>query len=248
MDTAIVTDRDAAGTSHQLLASMEAWHFWFHGRDLLVRTLLRRWVADEGGLMLDVGSGTGWFAARLAESGRDVIALDRQVDSDTESTPAIEGDVEFLPLASDSLRVVLARDVLEHVDDARALLECHRVLQPGGILIVLVPGWPSLWSDRDIRAGHLRRYRRAQLRDVLERSGFGVLDLRGYQFLLLPVILVSRAITRRRGEAQLISEESPSRTVNRIFRFLNSIEARAAAYPRLRLPTGSTLVAVCERV
>ena len=83
---------------------------------------------------------------------------------------------------------VLARDVLEHVDDDAALGECPRALRPGGLLVVLVPAWPALWSDRDVRAGHLRRYRRRGLRKLVESAGFTVAELRGYQFVLLPAI------------------------------------------------------------
>ena len=40
-------------------------------------------------------------------------------------------------------------DVLEHIDDDRGMLaEMHRVLAPGGTLLVTVPAFPFLWGPR----------------------------------------------------------------------------------------------------
>ena len=73
------------------------------------------------------------------------------------------------------------------------------MLRPGGLLVVLVPAWPALWSDRDERAGHLRRYRSRGLRELVESAGFAVVEQRGYQFVLLPAIAANRVASNRWG-------------------------------------------------
>ena len=52
------------------LARMEGDHFWFAGRDRLVQELLDRHPVEPDGVVVDLGSGTGRFARRLAAAGR----------------------------------------------------------------------------------------------------------------------------------------------------------------------------------
>ena len=66
-------------------------------------------------------------------------------------------------------------DVLEHLsDDDRALSEVHRILKPGGALILSVPAYQHLWSAHDEALHHFRRYEKAGLNQVLRRAGFDV--------------------------------------------------------------------------
>lgn len=63
------------------------------------------------------------------------------VTADLESPLAdIHFDVQQIPLADDSVDVVICNHILEHVaDDRKALRELHRILKPGGWGIVLSP-------------------------------------------------------------------------------------------------------------
>jgi SAM-dependent methyltransferase len=70
-------------------------------------------------------------------------------------------DVQRLNLPSDSVDVILLSHVLEHVDDdALALREMHRVLVPGGMLVVQVPlGRKEVTDDEKLHTPALRRAR-----------------------------------------------------------------------------------------
>ncbi|RYB96738.1 class I SAM-dependent methyltransferase [Nocardioides glacieisoli] len=229
------------------LARMEGDHFWFAGRDRLVHELLDRHPVEPDGVVVDLGSGTGRFARRLAAAGRAVVAVDRSPGRDGPVGATVAADGERLPLADGSVATVLARDVLEHLDDVAALGECARVLRPGGLLVVLVPAWPVLWSDRDERAGHLRRYRGRGLRALVESAGFTVVEQRGYQFLLLPAIAANRVASSRWGPRVVDREETPPVWLNRLLTSVNTWEAGLARRRWSRPPTGSTLVLVARR-
>ncbi|HEX2700465.1 MAG TPA: class I SAM-dependent methyltransferase [Acidimicrobiales bacterium] len=225
------------------LAEMEDWHFWFVGRDELVVALLDRLAPS--GLLVDVGCGTGAFAARLAEErATPVVALDHACPARSGAAAAALADAERLPLRDGAAAVVLARDVLEHVDDGVALAECRRVLRPDGMLVALVPAWPRLWSERDVGAGHRRRYTRPSLRRVLSGAGFRVHELRGYQLALLPALALSRAASRWRPTSLLRAEVSPPRRLNAALGAVNRAEAGLARRRWLRPPVGSTLAVV----
>ncbi len=233
-------------TTGQRLAELEPTHFWFAGRDELIGNLLARFGAI--GPVLDIGCGSGSFARRLQRQGVGVVALDHELHrGEPPRVPGIAGDALRLPFRSGSAATVLLRDVLEHVDDGKSLDECARVLGRGGLLVAMVPAWPALWSCRDERAGHRRRYTRSTLLRPLRARGFDVLEVRGYQFALLPLLVTSRIAARRRGLAQLRTEDHPPGPVNALFARINRAEASLARIRWPRPPVGSTLVAVARR-
>jgi SAM-dependent methyltransferase len=88
-------------------------------------------------------------------------------------------DARHLPFDDGGFDVVIAAEVLEHIDeDATAIAELCRVLRPGGLLAVTVPRW---WPERvcwalsseyhNVPGGHVRIYRRSDLAERLRRSG-----------------------------------------------------------------------------
>jgi SAM-dependent methyltransferase len=130
--------------------------------------------------VLNAGAGQGSFSLRLAQLGFEVTSID---DSPTAVDvlrarlpgPVALADVTAMPFADESFDAAVLGEVLEHVpDDAGALSEVARVLRPGGVLAVSVPGNPERFGPSDRWAGHLRRYSRRMLIDACEGSGFRV--------------------------------------------------------------------------
>jgi SAM-dependent methyltransferase len=95
------------------------------------------------GVALDAGCGTGRHSAYLAALGHDVIGVDTSaamLARAREKVPRAvfhEADLLDLPLADDSVDLVVSALVLTHLPDlGRALGELVRVLRPGGHLVV----------------------------------------------------------------------------------------------------------------
>ena len=114
---------------------------------------LRRWMTDElralapDAPVLEVGCGDASFTTELAQHSSCVTAIDiaaGQIAENARRFPTItfrQHDVsERLPFADGAFEVVWCSEVLEHLfDPAFALREMHRVLRPGGRLLVTVP-------------------------------------------------------------------------------------------------------------
>jgi SAM-dependent methyltransferase len=90
-----------------------------------------------GPLLLDVGGGTGNYAAALRDEGWQPIVCDRSPDmlarAAAKGLETVEADAQALPFADASFDAVICVSMLHHVDDrSRALAEQRRVLRPGG--------------------------------------------------------------------------------------------------------------------
>lgn len=95
-------------------------------------------------VVLDVGCGTGWFAAGLGRARPDVtvVGLDLSAGMLGKATEAgasrlVQGDATRLPFADSSIDVVVGRGVLHHLPDPlAALVEWRRVVTPDGAVVL----------------------------------------------------------------------------------------------------------------
>ncbi|WP_246081675.1 class I SAM-dependent methyltransferase [Nocardioides litoris] len=158
-----MVDRDAVRaqyrTEEHLAVRTTVWHPTADGRDPATEALAAV-VAATPRSYVEVGCGTGMFAARVADALPDaaVLALDqseRMVElTASRGLEARVADVQDLPLPDDSVDVVAALWMLYHVPDLdRALGEVRRVLRPGGTFVVVTNGDAHLAALRTEAGG-----------------------------------------------------------------------------------------------
>lgn len=110
---------------------------------------------------IDLGCGTGAYAAYLKEQGLSVMGVDisakmlavaRRKASD--DATFIQSDLVHLPLPSERFDLAICNVVLEFVPDPEAVLsEGYRILKPGGHLVAGLIGKHSPWAERYARRG-----------------------------------------------------------------------------------------------
>lgn len=176
------------------LARLEDAHWWYRER----RRILARLVSGmTPGRALDIGAAGGGNTRVLIEHGWDAVALEYTQEgalaAAVRSVPVMRADATELPLESGSLDLVMAFDLLEHlVDDDACVQEVHRLIRPGAPFLVAVPVDPRLWSEHDVAVGHVRRYRREEILDLLRRNGFEIERRFAWNVLLRPVVRLRR--------------------------------------------------------
>jgi arsenite methyltransferase len=125
-----------------------------------------------GERVLDIGSGPGMLACEMAEDvgatgsvdgldpSESMLAIARRRAAAAATTARVDfavGDAASLPYGDAAFDAVVTTQVYEYLDDVpAALAEVHRVLRPGGRLLVLDTDWDSIvWHASD--AQRMRR-------------------------------------------------------------------------------------------
>ncbi len=168
--------------------------------------------SGPGARVLDCGCGSGGYVRLLRrELGVEALGMEYLAEKVAEAkrhpdvAPYVtQGDIQQMPYTTASFDAVLLNEVIEHVpDETRSLGEIHRLLKPGGRLIVFapnrrypfethgvylrgrdtkVPPWIPLIPYVPLPLGKLvfrywaRNYWPYQLRALLRRAGFTILD------------------------------------------------------------------------
>ena len=98
---------------------------------------------------------------------------------------------------------VVACEVMEHVqDDAAFLQKLRSLLSPSGQLILSVPSRMKYWSVHDEIVGHLRRYEKDQLIQLLKNNGFSHIEVLSYGFPFINVLRWLRVLLAKKQEAR----------------------------------------------
>lgn len=128
----------------------------------------------KGKDVLEVGLGYGTIAQRLAESGAQYTGLDiadgpvamakHRLSQAGLPGDAKQGSILDAPFADASFDVIVTIGCLHHTGDlAKAISECHRILRPGGRMIVMLYYAYSYRRWIQARAETLRYFWRERL-------------------------------------------------------------------------------------
>jgi 2-polyprenyl-3-methyl-5-hydroxy-6-metoxy-1,4-benzoquinol methylase len=170
-------------------------------------------------MLLDLGAGTGAFAAVMQESGWTVSALepDEQARKKAASLYALrlEDSSKLFEIEEDKFDAITLWHVIEHVHSLHQYLDqLRKILKPGGIIFIAVPNYTSydadlyqeFWAAYDTPR-HLYHFSPAAMQNLLQSKG---LQLKAIKPMWFDSFYVS-----------LLSEKYKSRRSNLIKGFLN---------------------------
>lgn len=236
--------------------SLEKNHFWFKARRDMILQLLRYLQIPSEAKIADVGCSGGILIETLQQAGyQDIWGIDM-------SEQAIEhcqaqgimttlvGRAEKTNFLDEQFNVVIASDILEHIEDEEAaLIEWRRILKFGGKLIIFVPAFNFLWSGHDEKNFHFRRYTKSSLLSALQKAGFLNLKTSYWNFFLFFISVIqwlSNKILRKKshkvGDDRLF--ELPH-SINAILTQVIKCENRLLRF--ISFPLGLSVYTLCEK-
>lgn len=174
--------------------------------------------------VLEIGSATGAFAARLKQLGFEIIA------SDAEAAPLAAAEArglkcrqfdasELFPFARDTFHGLFMGELIEHLFDTEQLLnECRRVLRPGGVLVLTTPNLATIQDRLRLLIGlsprqvnplheylslHIRPFTASSMKIALGHCGFRNVEVKSNY-------VVWRFKRRRRWQSRLLAKVLPT--------------------------------------
>lgn len=238
--------------TYEAEAEAEERHWWFVGRRQLFARVVRRLNLPKDARILEAGTSTGTNLRLLGELGYDHV---QGVDVSDEAIRycaakqlgnVTKGDLCQLPFAAGVFDLVIASDVIEHLDDDRqATREILRVLKPGGHALITVPAFPCLWGRQDVVSHHKRRYRKRGLRQLFADAELECLDAFHFNYLLfLPIWIARKAISWLRIPVRSEFDVNTS-LINRLLTWVFRLDVWSARV--IRPPFGVSILALCRK-
>ena len=239
----------------------------FGGRKIrILRYVLEHTAENQTPRLLDVGAQFGALAIYATQVGCRVAALDYGMYAKAFREAVADRGVDYrecdlgrerLPFGDNSFDFATYTDVIEHhaFSPKRVLAEIHRVLVPGGRLILATPNHASIYNriklcfgrsvndefdyffsttrDAITYPGHHREFTRTEIRSALEQTDFRVLECRVIDDDLESLLNYRRHV----GSTQSISD-------SRDF----AICLLGEIWSKLRMPFGRWIWAVGEKL
>jgi predicted TPR repeat methyltransferase len=199
----VYTFKDFEGSSHRILID-----------------LIRRFTS-HGGTLLDLGAAGGELGAAVRDQFDRTIGFEFEVDRIGQLRgrldQAVIADLETVRRLPKNAKAIVLADILEHLRDPTALLQCVRQsLVDGAQLFVSVPNIANItvrigllfgifeYRERGILdSSHLRFYTMRAIQRELENAGFRIIAIRGSSVPLRLIVPWMPEVLLRIGERLL---------------------------------------------
>lgn len=111
--------------------------------------------------------------------------------------PLFQLDILNCQFEDNIFDIITCLNVLEHIDDdLLALKNIHRILKPGGTVVITVPMGANLYDLYDEVHLHKRRYTIKELKDKINNAGFKIIKLNFFGFFIYPAFYIIKKINK----------------------------------------------------
>ncbi len=240
------------------IAATEQSFWWFRGMDRMLWQFLDASQPEfDGRAACEVGCGTGWVSEGFRKRYPGTPLLSTDLEAEGLHYARARGlhrltlaDIRELPLASSTFGLLLALDVIAHLEAGQerdAFAEFGRVLAPGGILLLRASAFRWLRSLHSEFVCERQRYTLGQIEPLLRANGLELVRSSYANTLLLPIALAKFRLWEPLMGGK---PESGLQSVNPLLNTtLEQFLRLEAAWLRLggRLPVGQSLWVVARK-
>lgn len=218
-------------------------------RDHAIQELKKRLRNKKNPTILEIGCSSGFMLKRIHKAfpeatviGSDVVSEPlHKLAEELPNVPLFRFDLLHCPLPDNSVDAIVILNVLEHIEnDAGALQQIHRILKPGGAVIIEVPAGPHLFDVYDKVLMHYRRYSLSDLLNLATQNRFKIEKKSHLGFFLYPGFrFVKKRNQRLLSQANNIQQQHTQKNIretggNKFFHLLMQTElliGKLISYP-----------------
>lgn len=180
----------------KIRSKLLGWYIWLFGYPDLhsqIRYRAIRSLIDVNRKSIDLGAGRCLLTIPLSKLIRRQVTaiiygkedIDLALIADKRRVlKIIEGDIADLSFIDEKFNQVLVLDVLEHVNDQKAMEQINKIAESGCLLIISVPAknYNNVFSDNFAKnIGHLKDgYNKFELFQLLSLFGFDIINFKPY--------------------------------------------------------------------
>lgn len=146
---------------------------------------------DNHKSILDFGAGNGEYCNRDTQEKVSAVEIDEELRVNlncTSYSTLDEVENRFFDL-------IYSLNVLEHIEDDLSILQqLSTRLEDNGVIKILVPARMELYSEMDRKVGHVRRYEKKELIQLIENANLEYIEHRYFDFIGYFVTLLYKYI------------------------------------------------------
>lgn len=240
-------------TFYKTYFEVEKNHWWFKTRRNILFWLIEKFRNKKNNKfsIFDFGCGSGFLVGELQSLGYDAFGADTSKEAiefglrkGIRNIKVVEADE--MP-SSESLDMILALDVIEHVkDDVNLVVSLERSLKPGGVLMVTVPAYEWMWGVQDEVALHFRRYNMSSLLSLVRNRNFSILKKSYFNtFLFIPIAFVRLVDKLFKIKSRESDFDINNKLVNALFYFVFNLESKL--FKLINFPFGVSILLVLRK-
>ena len=237
---------------YKLHIENEKEHWWYKGRREIISSIISKFVFKNNKLkILDFGAGSGANTIALSHYG-EVYVYEKNENALQLLKKRFEkiSDIFVLDEINENIffDLIIATDVIEHIENDDEIIKFFsKVLKNDGNILITVPAYNFLYTERDKVLGHFRRYNINTLKKKTNKY-FKIIKLSYYNFFLFFLSLVLFVSLKLFKIKSLIT--SPENTPNF---FLNNLFYKIFASEKfflkhINFPVGASIVCLAKKI
>ena len=176
----------------------EGHHWWFKATREIIHSIIKKNINFKSQKIniLDFGAGSGRNIRMLSKYGNVyVYEKDEKTSNFLKEKFKKSENIEIIQKPNNNNKeffdLILAADVIEHVEDDEAILQyLSELLNKNGQILITVPAFNFLFSSKDKVLHHYRRYTKKNIKNKISKN-FNFTKLTYYNFFLFIPIAIS---------------------------------------------------------
>lgn len=176
-------------------------NIWMNWRYYYIKKLIKSQIKKKI-MILDIGCGEGIVGEKIFNDFKiKTFACDKNKQAtkkiNKKKINLIHYNINMKKKKfKNKFDIILMLDVIEHIkNDKRFLNDSLFHLKKGGIAIINVPAVNSLYSKYDKLIGHIKRYKKQDLTQIINKNENKILKHFYWGISLIPVLIIRKIMT-----------------------------------------------------